>query len=154
MTVNRTRPRGRPKRSLSDQEDAQTIFAESELMLDDLRTHKSDYRRIRGEPEDVWIDRLEHGIRRAWAASSRSHRYDSKPPVSDDPSDYWDSGIVVTEIPIPDAVVRRCVREAIELLEEGRPILDHIAYTLVGYGWRLEPNSIRSLVQEVRKGNV
>ena len=154
-SLKRTRRRGRPKRSLSDLFDSHSIAGEYEIVLEDLRAHRPDYRRKRNEPETVWRDRLDNGIRRAWAASSMSVRISDHAlrSMSDDPYDQKIE-IVVTRIPLPDAVVRRCSTDAIELREEGRPILDHIAYALVGHGRGLNPNSIRNCVQEVRKGTV
>ena len=136
-TIKRTRPRGRPRRSFADRYKAEEILAEYEVMLDHLNTHRSAYRRMRGEPKAVWLDRLSTGIRQAWLQSSMSAPVDYK--------------VSSPRLPLPESVVLRCTRQVVELVKEGRPFLDHIAYTLVGQGTRREPASVRHLVQVARR---
>jgi hypothetical protein len=155
-TLKRTRRRGRPKRSWGDLYEAHYVSAEYDSVLEDLKAHRSEYRRNRGESETVWLVRLKDGIRRAWAASSMSLHVESTPSsvsVSDNPLDLFDRALVFSQKPLPDSVVRQCARKVVEMAGEGRPVLDHIAYTLVGHARGVAPDSIRHQVQVARQAS-
>lgn len=131
--VQRQSVRGRPKRSLADVVEAHEVCAEYDSVLEHLRDGEREFKRRAREADSAWAARLQRLIQTAWGECGLGF-----------------TGISTPERTMPADVAERTAAKALELDAERRPILDHVAYALVGCKYDMSVRAVRHRVEVAR----
>ena len=142
----RPQKRGRPKRTLEELAEAVHILGEYEHVLELLRV--IEVKRSKTESEEEWRERLKAIMRRAWTETIGIEIHSEAPPPGED---LFAGKIISVPLDLPDSTLERGLDRVLESAGGGLPIRDVIAYSLVGHRWRMEPSSVKHLVEEARK---
>jgi hypothetical protein len=142
----RPQKRGRPKRTLEEMAEAVHILGEYERVLEFLRA--TEVKRGKTEPEKQWRERLKAIMHRAWTDTIGVEIRSEAPPPGED---LFAGKIISVPLDLPDSTVERGLDRVLESAGSGLPVRDVIAYSLVGHRWKMEPSSVKHLVEEARK---